>query len=145
MARRSWFATLALVLLLLLAVATTVKADGYEVTGFYRVTQVTDLGPQVRVSLHIRLLNNTSQNVSITHLSLHDLHAQGRPSPVPGWTTLQPRQVTTVEQQFVISKWEYQSWSKGARPMLQVALQSAGAHEVARAIPLRRLPPQRPQ
>ncbi len=143
MARWSWFSTLALVLLLV--GATTVEANGYEVAGFYRVEQVTDLGPQVRVSLYIRLLNNTSQNVSITRLSLHDAHAQGRPSPVPGWTTLQPRQVTTVEKEFVISRSEYQSWSKGARPMLQVALQSAGAHEVARAIPLRRLPPRRPQ
>ena len=136
---------LALALCLSLTAATAARAAGNEVTGSYRVEQVTDLGPQVRVTLHIRLLNNSLQELSITRIAFRDMHRGGKPAESSAWARLQPREGATVEQQFVVPRAEYQRWSKGTRPMLQVAFQPAGGREVMRTIQLRRLPARRPQ
>lgn len=140
-----FFRRAALSLCLVCLVALAARAAGNEVVGFYRVEQVTDLGPQVRVTLYIRLTNNSAAELSITKVALRDMRQPAKPAVTSAWAQLQPREATTVEQEFVVSRAEYQSWSRGARPMLQVALQPAGGREVARTIPLRRLPPRRPQ
>jgi len=56
--------------ILLLAAAAAAQTAGNEVTGFYSVRQATDLGTMVRVTLHIRLVNNTPQELSILRVDL---------------------------------------------------------------------------
>lgn len=140
-----WSCCSTLVFLLLLAAATTAQSAGNEVVGFYRVEQVTDLGPQVRVSLHIRLVNNSPQELSITKVALHDLHQGGRPVEAAAWARLRPREGTTLEQEFVVSRAEYKSWSKGAGPALQVTFQPAEGREMMRTIALQPSRVRRPQ
>jgi len=134
---------LAVALFLSLTTATAARAAGNEVIGSYRLEQVTDLGPQVRVTLHIRLLNNSAQNLSISKVALSDLHPGANQQAISAWAQLQPRQTTTLDQQFVVSRQEYERWRKGARPALQVALQPEAGRTVQRTILLRRLPPRR--
>jgi len=138
MARSFGLLRLSLLASLLLAGA-AVQSAGNELAGTYRVKQVTDLGSEVRVTLHIRLINNTSQNLVVTDLALRDLRRSGKAEAVPVGTSLQPREGATVEQEFVISRAEYERWSKGVRPALEVRLQPAGGREVRRAVYLARL------
>lgn len=111
-------------------------AEGNEVVGTYRVEQVTDLGSEVRLTLHIRLVNNSPQDLVLTQVSLRDLRAREKPVAVAAWARLRPREGTTVEHDFVISRAEYQSWSKGVRPTLLVGLQPGGSREVVRIVQL---------
>jgi hypothetical protein len=130
------FFRIAASVLIPLLVGVAVVAAGTELVGTYRVEQVTDLGPHVRVTLHIRLINNSPQELSISRIALRDMHQRGKAAETSAWARLQPREIATVEQEFVISRAEYERWSKGARPMLQVALQPEGGREVMRTIAL---------
>jgi len=138
MAHPSGLLRLSLLVSLLLAGA-ALQAAGTELAGTYRVEQVTDLGSEVRVTLHIRLVNNTTQDLAVVEISLRDLHQSGERAAVPAVTRLQPREGTTVEHEFVVSRAEYERWSKGVRPALEVRLQSAGGREVRRAVYLTRV------
>jgi len=113
-----------------------IQAAGNELAGTYRVEQVTDLGSAMRVTLHIHLVNNTFQDLTVTQVSLRDLRQQGKAEAVAWGTRLQPREGTTVEHDFVISRAEYESWGKGVRPRVQVGFQPAGGREVLRTIQL---------
>jgi len=126
----------AVLLFLLLVTGGAVCAGGRELLGTYRIEQISDLGGEVRVTMHIRLLNNSPQNLSITKIALRDTHQRRNPAGTSAWSRLEPREAATVDQEFVVSRAEYESWSKGARPMLQVAYQPAGGREVARTIVL---------
>jgi len=111
-------------------------AGGNEVEGTYRVGNVTDLGPQVRVTLHIRLSNNTHGDLSVLQVALHEAAPARKAAATAAWAQLQPRKVTTVEQEFVISRREYERWSRGGSPMLEVTFQQAGGRAVTRTIVL---------
>ncbi|HUJ41262.1 MAG TPA: hypothetical protein VLW54_12010 [Candidatus Acidoferrales bacterium] len=125
--------------LLVLSLALPSHAAGNEVTGFYRVTQVTDLGKQVRVTLHIRLANNTRQDLSITRVGIHPSAA---PVAAPrdmqsSWAYLEQRQSAGMDQVFVVSRAEYTRWTHGGHPALRVEFQPAGGATQVRTIPLR--------
>lgn len=140
-----FFHLAALTLILLCLVTMAVRAAGNEVVGFYRVEQTTDLGSQVRVTLHIRLVNNTAQELAITKVALHDMQQRGGQAEVAAWARLEPRGATSVDNEFVISRAEYASWNRGVHPSLQVAFQPAGGREVVRTVALRPLPARRPK
>ncbi len=143
MRRWSWVSTF--VLVMLLAAATTADTAGNEVIGFYRVEQVTDLGSQVRVTLHIRLTNNSASELSITQVALRDLGQPGKPAASAAWARLGPREATSVDNQFVISRAEYGRWSRGGRPALRVTFQNSQGRTLMRIVSLLPLSPRRAQ
>ncbi|HMD32712.1 MAG TPA: hypothetical protein VKG84_12440 [Candidatus Acidoferrales bacterium] len=120
-------------------------AAGPEVAGSYRVEQVANLGTQVRVTLHVRLLNNSKEEVFIRQAALESRDLKQKPAANAILARLQPRESTTVEQEVVVARTEYERWRKGERPTLRVALQPPGGGEVTRTISLRRLPARRAQ
>ena len=120
-------------------------AGGNEVAGTYRVEGVTDLGPEMRVTLHIHLINNSANYLSITKVALHDVRPRRNAVETAAWSRLEPRHGTTADREFVVSRQEYERWRRGAHPMLQVALQAEGGREVVRTIPLRPSRDRRPQ
>jgi len=131
--------------ILLLAAAAAAQTAGNEVTGFYSVRQATDLGTMVRVTLHIRLVNNTPQELSILRVAVQDRAQGAQPAGTSAWARLEQRQGASVDQQFVISKAEYARWKRGGQPVLQVAFQPDGGRELLRTIPLKPSRDRRPQ
>ncbi len=142
---RRWSWLFAFGLVLLLAAATGAQTAGNEVIGFYRVEQVTDLGNQVRVTLHIRLTNQSTSELSITQVALRDLGQPGKPAASAAWARLGPGEATSVDNQFVISRAEYGRWSRGARPALRVTIQNSQGRSLMRTISLLPLRPRRAQ
>lgn len=133
------------VVLLVLSFAIASQAAGNEVTGFYRVTEVTDLGKQVRVTLHIRLANNTHQDLSITRVGVHEAAANAQPALRTSWARLEQHQGTSMDQVFVVSHAEYARWMRGGHPVLRVEIQAAGGAPEVRTIQLRPTRERRPQ
>jgi len=121
-------------------VAAPVRAAGPELAGSYRIEQVTNLGGQVRVTLHVRLVNNSQGEVFVTQAALETRsRKQGPAAAAAVVTRLAPRESTTLEQQVVVSRAEYESWTKGERPSLRVALRPGTGNAVTRTISLGRL------
>lgn len=135
------FATLAAVVLQ--AQSPVQTAAGNEVVGFYRIAQTTDLGTAVRATLQIRLVNNNQPELSVTKLALFPRTPARRPAETAVWARLAPREATSFTQDFTVSRAEYERWSKGASPALQVTFQSSEGREMRRMIALRRLPARR--
>ncbi len=115
------------------------QVPGNELVGTYRVEQVIDLGSEVRVTLHIRLINNTNQDLGIIDFALRDLRPSARPVIISAGTRLQAREGTTVEHEFAVSRTEYESWSRSAHPTLEVRLLPSDGRELRRTIQLMRL------
>lgn len=67
------------------------------VAAFYQVDRVTDLGPEVRVSLRLRLINPSDDVLLIDHIALHTL-MPGANRKGPGYsasTVLEPHSSET--------------------------------------------------
>ncbi len=118
-------------------------AAGNEVVGFYRIVQTTDLGTAVRATLEIRLVNNNQSELSVTKLALFPRTPARRPAETAVWARLAPREATSFTQDFTVSRAEYERWSKGASPALQVTFQSSEGREMKRMIALQHLPARR--
>jgi hypothetical protein len=118
---------------------------GNEVVGFYRIVQTTDLGTTVRATLQIHLVNNNQPELSVTKVALRSRMPASRPAETAVWARLAAREGTNVTQEIIVTRAEYESWSKGASPALQVTMQTSEGREMRRMIALRRLPARRPK
>ena len=118
------------------AAAAAAQTGGTEVRGFYSVGPVTDLGKEVRVTLHIRLVNNSAQELSILRVGIHDAARSGPAAETSAWARLAKSEGTTMDKQFVVSKAEYARWRHGGQPVLQVAFQPDGGSQLRRAVRL---------
>jgi len=141
---KRFFPMIACAILCFAAVAAAQTA-GIEVRGFYRVGQVTDLGKEVRVTLHIRLVNNSPQELSILRVGIRGAAGSAQGAETSAWARLEQREGTTMDKEFVVSKAEYARWRRGGQPVLQVAIQPEGGGELRRTIALKPSRERRPQ
>jgi len=133
---RSLRLSLPIVVAACLWACTSAGAAGNEVVGAYWFAGVTDQGTQVCVTLHLRLVNNDSRELTISGYALRGLLPRGRQAPVTAAAHLLPREAAEFTQQFTVPRAEYERWRKGARPLLQVTLQSEEGREVTRTVEL---------
>ena len=113
-------------LILLLALgarsAPTVAQQG--ISGTYWVVGTTDLGPEVRVNLHIQLANMGNDRLFITGIGLReDLHKSRDLEPFTVILLPHGREILTHE--FTLPQREYELWQKGLRPRLSLKIQEA--------------------
>lgn len=127
--------TVGFVVLLAALCAQTARAQsGHEVSASYKIAETTDLGSQVRVTLQLRLNNNSEVNLSITKVALRSL-MPGPPSPEESVSVLlRPQGTSDLTHSFTISRQEYDQWEKGGRPRLFLRLQTDDGHELTRTI-----------
>ena len=129
-----------LVSLLALGICTPRTVAGQVVSGVYKVTETTDLGTQMRVTLHIRLMNAGNDRIFVTQARLHGFLHPGKHEDKPAGVILEPHGSAEFTQDFIIAKQEYELWSKGERPRLGLRTQVAGAGETTMTIALMQLP-----
>jgi hypothetical protein len=108
---------------------------GQTVVGLYKVTGMTDLGSQVRITMQITLINSGTDKVVISEARLRSLNGVSPYEPTP--LLLQPNVNASVTQDFTITKSEYQAWqrSERARPHLGLKVQISGS-ETKLTVPL---------
>jgi len=129
-----------LVLLLALGICSPRGVAGQILSGVYKVTETTDLGPQMRVTLQIRLTNAGEERIFVTQTRLRGLLHAGRSEDKPVRVILDPHGGAEFTQDFIVAKQEYGLWSKGVRPHLGLRMQIAGGQETTITLELMRLP-----
>jgi hypothetical protein len=133
--RKTWVAICGILLLAMWAVALQ-AAGGNEVIGTYRVVEVASLGTDVRVTLRIRLVNNTQDDLSITQFGLRPPSGAAQSTATSAWANLRPRESASFTSDFTIPRAEYERWKKGVPPTLAVTFQPAGGREITRGVAL---------
>jgi hypothetical protein len=129
-----------LVSLLALGIYAPRGVAGQRVSGMYKVTDTTDLGTQMRVTMQIRLMNSGEDRIFVTQVRLREFLPHGKPADAPVGVIMEPHRSAEFTQEFTIAKQEYELWSKGAQPHLGLRMQVAGAPETTMTIALMQLP-----
>jgi hypothetical protein len=111
-----------------------------QITGLYNIVNSVDLGPDVRVTLHVRLFNATEETLFITKAGLHVLLHSRSTSEEPVSAILEPHGASEFTQEFTVSYDEYEIWQRGVRPRLSVKIQVAGGEKGAPMVVLVRRP-----
>jgi len=130
----------ALVLLLALGICAPRGLAGPVVSGVYKVTDTTDLGPQIRVTMFIRLMNAGDDRIFVTQSRLHGPLHHGKSEDKAEGVILEPHSSGEFTRDFTITKQEYELWAQGVRPHLGLRMQIAGGQETTMTIELVRLP-----
>ena len=130
----------ALVSLFALGICSPRGVAGQLVSGVYKITQTTDLGTEVRVTMQIRLMNASDNRIFVTQARLREFLPHGKATDEPVNVILEPHGSSEFTQEFTIAKQEYELWSRGARPHLGLKVQVAGGAETTITIPLMQRP-----
>ncbi len=130
----------ALVSLFALGICSPRGVAGQLVSGVYKITQTTDLGTEVRVTMKIRLMNASDDRMFVTQVRLREFLPHGKATDEPVNVILEPHGSSEFTQEFTIAKQEYELWSRGARPHLGLKVQVAGGAETTITIPLMQRP-----
>src|SRR5438552_18928297 len=128
-----------LVFLLVLGGAAPRGAAGQVVSGVYKVIETTDLGTQMRVTMHIRLMNAGDDRVFVIQARLREFLPHGKVTDDPLGVILEPHSGSEFTQQFTIPKQEFELWGRGARPHLGLKVQ-IGKTETTMTVTLMRDP-----
>jgi hypothetical protein len=116
------------------------QANGQQLSGFYGVAEIRDLGPEMRVTLHIKLVNQGEERFFITKIGLVPQLPTGRSEVVPASVILTSHGSQDITQQFTIPTQEYERWTSGAWPRVALEIEVADGSETRFTIALVRLP-----
>ena len=102
--------------------------------GTYRITQVTERGPQqVKLSLQLHLINRSTQSIELSNLAFHPMHPVPggqnsdslRIQPVASWLELPSMTPADIANDVVISRQEYLEYRHARLLHLQATIQNA--------------------
>jgi hypothetical protein len=81
--------------------------------GSYKITENTDLGSEVRITVLLNLMNPTSTPVTITKVGLRSISAPGEFVSVTNTISVHSHSSTQISLQFLIAKKDFNAWYKG--------------------------------
>jgi hypothetical protein len=115
--------------------------DGRDFAGFYEVTNVTDLGDTVRLTLTVRVYNYSDADVSGATVTLQDPSLVGNDyGSYPGTVSIADRESARLSAEFTISRAEYDRWQEGATPSLRIDYTDSAGNAIRRMIELAQMP-----
>jgi hypothetical protein len=129
--------SLANFLALLLLVAPRASA-GPLVAGTYKITENTDLGTQVQITVELNLVNGGTTGLTVTKVSLRSLSAPGQTVSASTNTVVHSHSTAQVSLQFLMAKQDFNQWSTGPHQQFQVTLKPSGGKTTLINIPLLR-------
>lgn len=117
---------LALAFLLAFASQISQGSDIQRLSGSYHVVQKTEVGPQNRVRLQLRLTNQGQRDLVIQHMALRDFSHPGRETVRACSLALRAGSSIDTTQGFTVPRSEYESWrgSHGPTLLLEVMFPS---------------------
>ena len=124
------------VLVFVLSSAPTLAANGRDFAALYQLSQVTDLGVQVRVTLALRLFNYTGADLGNAKVTLQDSKERLKSLGSLGTVSLRRRESAHLGGTFVIPKEEYNRWRHGATPSVQISYKDGTGKPQQRPIEL---------
>jgi len=128
----------AVVLLCSLTLVPTGQAtDGRDFAGFYEISNVTDLGGTVRVTLTVRVFNYSDADVTSATVTLQDsLQADTDYGSYPVPISIANRESARLSTDFTIPRTEYDRWQNGGTPPLRIQYSDSVGNTVQRMIEL---------
>ena len=108
--------------------------------GFYDLVGQTSLGTEVRVSLHIRLVNHSDERLFITKLGLRGSLRPEQIEEESAAVIIEPHGSVDFTQEFILAQNRYEHWRTRVRPLLLLNMQLNGGDERPLSISLLRKP-----
>jgi hypothetical protein len=127
--------------LILLTALVTLAKDGRDFAGYYSLTNVTEQGSQVNLTLTVQVFNYSDADIKQASVVLHQsdpgMTVQGAFPPVK---VFHNQSDVRLSQGFSVPLEEYQRWQNGMVPRLMVHFMGANGIEQHRSIQLSRRP-----
>ncbi|MGP0019575.1 MAG: hypothetical protein ACLPHP_13470 [Candidatus Sulfotelmatobacter sp.] len=114
-------------------------ADAPQLSGAYRVTHKTDLGPQTRIQLRLHLTNRTARDLHIQRITLSDFSHPDRGGSQACSIVVPAGASVDATQEFTIRRAEYDLWRRGARPRVVLEVQTPSGHNTTEVVRLDRI------
>ncbi len=105
-------------------------------TGSYKITENTDLGSEVRITLQLDLMNPTSTAVTITKVGLHSISATGQFVSTSHTIVVHSHSSAVVSLQFLMAKKDFDAWSRGPHQQFLFTLLPSGGRTTLINLPL---------
>jgi hypothetical protein len=121
---------------LLLAVASVRGGGARSVTGFYSLEGVMDLGDEVRVTVHMRLVNPSDEDYSEAKFVLRGTHPWVRIRGTVPPLLLRPHSEDSFTEDFTVQRAEYERWQKGVQPLLVMQFSTPEGKKLKQAVRL---------
>lgn len=114
----------------MLGTITATAKDGRDFAGVYGFTDVQEQGDSVRLTLHLRLFNNSDADIKGAVIVLMEGHTgvslRGNFPTVKVW---HKNKDVKLSQQFTVPKREYEEWLRPpAQPNVVIIYQDASGH-----------------
>jgi hypothetical protein len=93
--------------------------------GTYKITENTDLGSEVRITVELHLVNASGTSVTITSVGVRSISSPLQIVSAPASLFVQSRSKAQTTVQFLIPKKDFATWSAGPHQQFLVKFHSA--------------------
>jgi len=125
--------------LLVLTIGIAQASDISHLSGSYKIIHKTDLGPQTRIRLQLRLANHGERDLHVQRLTLWGSSHPAKSATVACSLVVYTGTSASTTQEFTIPRSEYSQWSRGKRVGLLVAVESPGGGKAIELVRLDRI------
>lgn len=130
--------SVALLLLLLLAISALPASATPPLTGKYKITGTAEQGAQVRLTIELNILNPADTAVTVTSVAIHSVSSPGQMVSATANSAIQSHSSAQVSLQFLVPKNDFAAWSVGPHQQFLVTFQSPGGKPTLANVLLRR-------
>jgi hypothetical protein len=119
-------------------------ADGRDFAGFYKLSNVIDMGEQTALTLTVQIFNYSDAPLSDAQVTVQRALWVIETPPadddssygVLGSLTLDDRDYAFLSGDFTVSTEEYRSWQQGGSPDVQMTIMNDAGQQIARPVEL---------
>lgn len=108
------------------------------VAGSYEITENTDLGAQVRITVQLSLINPTATPLTVTKVAIPSISAAGQIVTVVHSFVVQAHSNSQVSLQFLIAKKDFNVWHSTPHQQFLITLTPSGGKSTLVNLPLLR-------
>lgn len=125
--------------LLVLPIGYAQASDVSHLSGSYKVVHKTDLGPQTRIRLQLRLANHGQRDLLVQRLTLWGSSHPAKSAMAACSIVVHTGASASTTQEFTLPRADYSLWSHGRPIKLLVAVQSPGGRKAIELVRLDRI------
>jgi hypothetical protein len=108
------------------------------ITGNYKITENTDLGSQVRITLELSFVNPGSTPITISRVGLPSGSASAQLVTAPSNLAVGSHASSQVSLQFLMSKKDFKVWHAATHQIFVITVETSGGKPVLVNLPLLR-------
>jgi hypothetical protein len=109
-----------------------------KITGSYKITENTDLGTQVRITLEISFVNPSTTPITITRVGLPSGSVPAQLVTATSNLVVHSHASSQVSLQFLMSKKDFNAWHVASHQLFLITLEPSGGKPALINLPLLR-------